>query len=201
MMRRACRKLALCLFVLLFVGCTGGRPQAGPTWVLANSEEMKGGARKLTYTDQQGRTKAVQKTLAGRIWQEIISKDGQVISNLGWHEDGTKRHEVLFEGKHCIKDVSWYKGGQKHREYVYENGVCITSLVWYNTGQLSERNVYDRDGNYVAAPRWYPSGQLKYEAVFDNGRVIKRTFYNEDGTVIHSDTGSHENDIQPGNQH
>jgi len=189
--------LVLCLIISILSGCRGGKRQIKAEWTTVKSEETKGGGKKLSFVDQQGRTKILERTSSGHVWQEVILQEGQVISDLGWYEDGSKRHEIRSEGDDCVTNVEWYASGQKKREYAYKNGVCVLNLVWYPSGQLSEKNVYDKNGRYLAALRWYPSGQLKYEVVFKDGQVVKRTFYNEDGAVKQTDSGSKGASIQP----
>ena len=181
---------AMSWVVLSQIGCVTRTAQERTTWVLIKTEETKGGGHRFSFRDQGNGTKVIQEAPSGRVVKEVILSNGQTVSDLGWYEDGSRHHEIRFEDGKCVKDVSWYPNGLAEREYIYKNGLCIMSLVWYPSGQLSEKNVYDDRGGYVAAPRWYPDGQLKYEAVFKNGRVTKRTFYNEDGTIKQQDSGT-----------
>ena len=173
----------ICVLLLLHLGCALDGEESGTAWVLTATEETKGGGQKQTFSDQRGRTRVLRTDSEGHVKQEVIRRQGQVISDLGWHTDGSRQHEIRYEGKKRIRNVSWHPNGKKHREYIHKNGVCVLNRVWYLSGQLAEENVYDKDGKYLAAPRWYPNGQLKYEAEFRNGQAVKRTWYGEDGTI------------------
>ena len=168
--------------IFLLSGCS-------PTWKLIHTEKLKGGGVKLSFTDNGGRQRTIRKTHDGFIYQEAISKEGQVISDIGWYDNGFKSYEEIYDNGKQIVNITWYRNGQKKREWLHgENGICIKSFGWYSSGQLTEENVYDEQGKYISAKRWYEDGTNKYEASFEEGKIKRQLFYNPDGTIDRSRT-------------
>lgn len=128
---------------------------------------------------------------------------------------------------HNKKEGLWlrfYRNGFLQDSTVYKNGTPEgTSLAWYQNGYPLDSIVYNKDGSSVEV-NWFDNGQpsgagrrisgktngiwqffhkngnLSATEVFDNGRLISRRYFNDDGRE-EADTSSKNRDASfPGGQ-
>ena len=136
----------------------------------------------------------------GKVWQELVYKDGEQhgeqkhwnqdgkkasVDNykdgkkngrqLSWYENGQVRFLSEYQNGKLIRDESWYDNGQKETEknWVDEN-VCGVVTWWYRNGQKEEEKHY-QDGKLLTAERWSRNGHQSQETnvVNGNGEIVR----------------------------
>ena len=146
----------------------------------------------------------------GRKTREVTYKDGEVVRNIyyyenglkkyedirkddfrdglytAWHENGQKKEEGTYkDGKENGKQTYWYENGQKKEEVTFKDGeLGGLETWWYENGQKWLERTY-KDGEYDGLwTEWYENGQKWCERTYKDGKEIEATYWDEDGNEL-----------------
>lgn len=91
---------------------------------------------------------------------------------------------ISNEGNNGLQK-EYYNNGAVKTEYSIKTNTTIEATYYYQTGQLREKGCFKGQQMHGMWQSYNESGNLVAEAKYNNGTVIKRTFYNNDGTTAY----------------
>ncbi|HEX6471199.1 MAG TPA: hypothetical protein VF069_19015 [Streptosporangiaceae bacterium] len=105
--------------------------------------------------------------------------------------DIAPNQQVLYKGEPFTGTaVEYGRDGRVIAEADYRNGIHDgRSRDYYPDGQIEAEYWFKFGMGHGTSRLWYPNGQLKEEKEVDNGRVVSKRCWAEDGTPLDPDTG------------
>lgn len=132
------------------------------------------------YYYPNGRLQSAGRRINGRREGICISyhSNGMMYDSAYWHDD-------LPQG---IR-YRWHRNGYLADSLHYHGDGTRTEVTWWDNGALASAGIVRNEQLQGKWKFWHPNGQLAAEEVYDNGKVISKTYYNEDGSP-HPDTAT-----------
>ena len=98
----------------------------------------------------------------GQKWIEATYKDGELIEETWYYENGQKKREVSYkDGKEEGLWTEWHENGQKWIEATYKDGERVGKwTLWYKNGQKHEEETY-KDGELIDYKAWDIDGNKR----------------------------------------
>lgn len=134
---------------------------------------------------------------------EVKSSEGEYRQGLKhgvwktWDEEGRLLSEETYsEGEWDGPYVEYGEGGEPVVQRTYSRGRPEgVQIEWYPDGAKKSQSVYVDGRLDGPQEQWYPSGQKRAEGLLKDGKRVGRwVYYNADGTVNESWTGTYDND-------
>jgi antitoxin component YwqK of YwqJK toxin-antitoxin module len=125
----------------------------------------------------------------GQLLHESYYKNGMKNGlSRRWDVNGNLWYECNFkDGLRTGIEREW-QNGQVMNELNFINGakhgLC---RGWYRNNQLSDEGYYKDNWEYGLWKYWYENGQLKAEENYEEGSLISKTCWDEDGNEIECD--------------
>lgn len=76
-----------------------------------------------------------------------------------------------------------YANGQIKMEYVIKNSSVVEANYYYDNGQLREKGQFKGHNMHGTWESFNIEGNMVAKAKYNNGKVIKKTFWNNDGSL------------------
>jgi antitoxin component YwqK of YwqJK toxin-antitoxin module len=111
----------------------------------------------------------------------------------GRHENGAAKEIWLYKrnilGKtEKYKEIAYFENGIKEYEVDYKNGrVEGWGKMWYESGQLRWEATYKANEPHGVRKAYYENGQLFCLAEYENGVLLRRKNWDEQGNEIYID--------------
>ena len=126
---------------------------------------------------------------------KILSSTGRYIDNkkdglwLGWHDNGFIKDSTEYDaGEQVGSALHWYKNGFMQDSIVHRPDGSSVSVSWFDDGTLSAAGRNNMFNAYNGKWQFFHrNGQLSAEEVYDNGRLLSRKYFSENG-VPQADT-------------
>jgi hypothetical protein len=110
-----------------------------------------------------------------------------------WHENGKPKESWVYRKdilgrQEKVKEFVYFESGRKESEVDYRDGkVNGWARMWYENGQLFLEATYKNSKAQGVRNAYHKNGQLFCRAEFEQGRLVRRDNWDEEGNEIHLD--------------
>jgi hypothetical protein len=110
-----------------------------------------------------------------------------------WHENGNPKEtwvytRDVFGRQEKVKEYVYFESGMKESEVDYRSGkVNGWARIWYESGQLFLEATYKDSKMHGVRRAYHKNGQIFCKAKFEQGRLVERENWDEEGNEIYLD--------------
>ncbi len=120
---------------------------------------------------------------------------------LNFYRDGSLRDSTVYEnGTPAGTSIGWHQNGYPSDSVVYNKDGSSVEVNWFDNGVPASAGRKMLEKNNGAWQFFHKNGQLAATEVFDNGKLLSRKYYDENG-IEEADTTSKNREARfPGGQ-
>jgi hypothetical protein len=121
----------------------------------------------------------------------LSGKDIAVVKK--WHDNGKPKEtwvyrRDVFGREKKVRELVYFESGLKETEVDYRDGkVNGWARIWYKSGQLFLEATYKDNKMHGVRRAYYENGQLFCRAEFEEGQLVRRENWDEEGNEIYLD--------------
>jgi TonB family protein len=102
---------------------------------------------------------------------------------LRYHSNGMIADSAFYHnGIPVGSRIRWHRNGYMSDSIYHVNDSMDVQISWFDDGSLASAGYLLHDKAHGKWKFYHHNGNLSSEEIHDNGKVISKTFYNEDGT-------------------
>ena len=128
---------------------------------------------------------------------KVLSSSGRYVNNkkdgiwISWHENALMKDSIEYDaGEEIGTALHWYNNGYVQDSIVHRPDGTAVAVSWFDNGEVSSAGRLNMLGAYIGKWQFFhKNGQLSSDEVYDNGKLVSRKYYSENGTP-QPDTGA-----------
>ena len=122
----------------------------------------------------------------------VLESAGSYINNkkqglwIGFHPNKALSDSTVYDnGEKTGISLHWYSNGYPSDSSItYTDGSSVT-VSWFDDGNLSSAGRYNSQNRYIGKWKFYhQNGQLSSEELYNNGNLIDKKYYSEEGSPM-----------------
>jgi TonB family protein len=124
----------------------------------------------------------------------LLQSTGRYLNNkknglwIGVHPNGAMSDSTMYdEGEPTGTSIQWHSNGYISDSTVYKDDGTAVAVSWFDDGGVSSAGRLNMNKYHGKWQFFHRNGKLSASEIYDNGKLVDRKYFSEDGTAM-SDT-------------
>jgi TonB family protein len=122
----------------------------------------------------------------------VLQSAGRYVNNkkqglwIGFHSNKAMSDSTVYEnGEKTGTSLQWYNNGYMSDSTVLKDDGSSVSVSWFDDGSVSSAGRYNFQNKYHGKWQFFHlNGKLSAVEVYDNGKLVDRKYFSEDGSPM-----------------
>ena len=136
----------------------------------------------------------------------VLQSVGRYVKNkkeglwIGFHPNKAMSDSTVYEyGEKTGTSLQWYNNGYLSDSMVVKDDGSAISVSWFDDGSVSSAGRLGLLNKYHGKWQFFhQNGKLSAEEIYDNGKLVDRKYFSEDGAVMTDTTDKTKSAVFPG---